>query len=207
MFQKLLTCNYVTLWHPKLSIVCQTSPLYYNKHTHEHTDTHTKTSSIVALYGKAHSLGSLAPVLSDPPFKMAPSWPRTLSCGQAAPEWTEAPWVQAVIHGTRVCKRAASPPRWSPSLGQGGCFCSGGDSKVWQEGWAVLRPRGLGEAKGNGQCFFCEQKVGVKVKKRWMGKPKLMLECVCWIHTAPYPEDNLPAAFFNNLSSKASTKY
>lgn len=197
MFHKLLACNYVTLWHPKLSIVCPTSPLYCNKHMNTHTFTHTQTSPFVALYGKAHSLGSLAPVLSGPPFKMAPSWPRTLSCGQAAPEWTEAPWVQAVIHGTRVCKRAASPPRWSPSLGQGGCFAVG---VILKSGWRTepcWDHKGPGSQEGNGQCFLqCVQRAGARVKETRMGKPKLMLECVCWIHTALYPEDNLPAAFF-----------
>ena len=41
------------------------------------------------------------------------------------------------------------------------------------------------------------ERVGVRVKETetWMGKPKLMLECVCWIGAAAYPEDNLAAAF------------
>lgn len=54
-----------------VSTVCPTSPLRYNKHILTYTG--KQTTPIVTLSGKTHSLGSLAPVLSGPPFKMFPS--------------------------------------------------------------------------------------------------------------------------------------
>lgn len=57
------------------SALCvQHLPLYYNKHikTHRHTQAHTQTTPVVALSGKAHSLASLAPVLSGLHSKWPP---------------------------------------------------------------------------------------------------------------------------------------
>lgn len=48
----------------------------------------------------------------------------------AAPEWTQAPRVLAVIHGTRVCKRAAFRRD------------SGGEAKSSSMAVKTTRPRG-----------------------------------------------------------------
>ncbi|MEQ2246699.1 hypothetical protein ILYODFUR_002013 [Ilyodon furcidens] len=75
--------------------------------TLKHTQGYTNTTPAVALHEKAHSLGSLAPVLSGLHSKWPPHDHTHYGLGRQPPQWTEAPRVRAVIHGTRVCKRSS----------------------------------------------------------------------------------------------------
>lgn len=105
---------------------------------------------------------------------------------QATPERTEAPRVRAVIHGALVCKRAASAcasalhgDKESREL-----FCSGDESEP-----GTMRVDGGRRgtvsvySRENVCVWVCVCVVGPLCVSMWrereMGKPKLMLECVC----------------------------
>lgn len=182
---------------------------------HTHTGRHTDHSCCCPLW-ESSQLGFFSSCFVWAPFKMAPSWPCTLWSRQAAPEWTEAPWVQAVIHGTRVCKRAASPHAAAlhGDKESRGCLAVG----VNQKSGYRIEPcwDHAGQQRQKGQCFcvyvfarapvcvcgvWCVCVCGESMSeiesdtKTWMGKLKLMLECVCWIYAAPYPGEDLAVAF------------
>lgn len=172
----------------------------------QHRDIHTH--SCCCPLWESSQLGFFSSCFVWPPFKMAPSWPCTLWSGQAAPEWTEAPWVQAVIHGTSVCKRAASPHAAAlhGDKKSRGCLAVGVNQKSGYRTEPCRDHAGQERQKGNSQCvsscacvyvYVCVESMSLSESdtKTWMAKPKVMLECVCWIYSAPYPEDNHTVAF------------
>lgn len=142
--------------------MCPTSPFYYNKCTLTYTHTHTDHSYCYPLW-ESSQLGFFSSCFVWPSIQNVPSWPRTLSSRQAAPEWTEAPWVRAVIHDTRVCKRAASPRAEALHTDKEsrGCLAIGMNQKSGQTTEPCRDHRGQGKQKGNGQWVW----VGVCVKR------------------------------------------
>lgn len=200
MFQKLLACNYVTLWHPKLSIVCPTSPLYYNKHINIHTQ---RDRSHCCPLWESSQLGFFSSCFVWPSIQNGPLMTTHIIVRAGSPrvDWgspgaSSDSWQQGSI-------KEQPRPTLKPFIGTRRA------EAVWHRGRIKSLARGLnpvetmqvkGGRRGMVSVFlvWAWKKSGSergRERETWMGKPKLMLECVCWIYTALYPEDNLAAAF------------
>lgn len=125
--------------------------------TWKHTHKHTQFTPVVVLSGKAHSLGSLAPVLSGFHSKWPPHDHAHYGSGRQPLSGLRLPGCKQWFMAQGSVKEQ---PRLTPQPFMGTRTAEA----VWQWGWIkslatrlnpVLRPCGPRQADGERYCFFC----------------------------------------------------
>lgn len=165
MFHKLLACNYVALWHPKLSIVCPTSPLHCNKHIN--TERERDRSHCCPLW-ESSQLGFFSPCFVWLSIQNAPPPLMTMhiiiQAGSPRVDWGSLGVSSDSWHKGSVKEQPL--PRPEPFMGdEEGRSCLAVD-------WTLSRQRGPKEAEGGmvnarvGGCVcVCVKRAGVRVKE------------------------------------------